>query len=320
LRNYARHTPDCWDGNWEQAGFHSEKGKSVFHPILDELSQQIPGMGYPVKRSTGAPASFSLPLPVELYLFLTDSHHYHIGCFQHPDDSLQEALDRIVTRCIPYLVSRGITLDLGCGIGGTTSLLADHAFPVLGVDPGRQQVHFATRTLRPRRNMAFAVLGLQDLLSYRKKIANFFDNIIATEILQFFPSLEQFFQGCRRFLRPEGVLIINDFATIPDLPWGKVPYHRHGAIRSAAEAAGLHVEEQQEMTSRVEPTLDRLIDEMNEKQEPYILRFGNSHPDAVEAMHEHIFQWEQVRRGFGFGDLIYESTVIRLPGEYPANE
>ncbi|MHC4945011.1 MAG: class I SAM-dependent methyltransferase [Planctomycetota bacterium] len=253
-------------------------------------------------------------------MFLTNSHHYHIGYFQNPEDSLQEALDRIVIRCIPYLVPGGKTLDLGCGIGGTTSLLADHAFPILGVDPGWQHVHFASQTLRPRKNMAFAVLGLQDLLSYRKSITNFFDNIIATEILQFFPSLELFFQGCRRLLRPSGVLIINDFATIPDLAWGKVPYHRHGTIRTAAEAAGFHVEEQQEMAARVEPTLDRLIDRMNEQQEPYIVRFGNSHPDAVEAMHEHIFQWEQVRTGFRFGDLVYESTVFRLPGEYPAHE
>lgn len=226
----------------------------------------------------------------------------------------------MVTRSIPYLVPGGKTLDLGCGIGGTSSLLADHAFRILGVDPGWQHIYFANQTLKPRNNMTFAILGLQDLQSYGDKFTAFFDNIIATEILQFFPSLERFFKDCCKLLHPNGVLIINDFATVPDLVWEKVPYHRQKTIRAAAEAAGLHVEEQQEMSARVTPTLDRLIDRMSEHQESIIARFSTSHPNVAHAMHEQVFQWEQLRAGFNFGDLLYESTVCRKPGERSTHE
>jgi len=199
-------------------------------------------------------------------------------------------------------------------------LLADHGYRILGVDPGWQHIFFATQTLKPRNNMAFSILGLQDLLSYRKKFNAFFDNCIATEILQFFPDLDKFFLGCRRLLRPGGMLIINDFATIPVLAWEKVPYHKRGSIRVAAEAAGLIVTEQREITAQVAPTLDRLIEGMNGLSGSKLTRFHNAYPNVDAAMQEQIFQWEQLRAGFMLGDLVYETTVCRLPGDRPADE
>ncbi|MFH2001362.1 MAG: glycosyltransferase [Planctomycetota bacterium] len=55
----------------------------------------------------------------------------------------------------------------------------------------------------------------------------------------------------------------------------------------------------------------RLIETMHAKEEPIVRRFGSRHPDIINAMHEQIFQREQVRTGFRLGDLAYEDAGHR---------
>lgn len=317
LENYASQGLNSWDQFWEQTGIPWGKGKPAWNPVLLEMMRKLPDVGSHVgtniKRSVTSRTATALSLPLQLYRQVTESYHYHIGYFDDTDDSLKDALDRLIIRSIPHLIPRGKSLDLGCGIGGTTSLLADHAFPCLGIDPAAEQILFASRTLSPRKNLAFAVLSFDDLFNGKNAFNGFFDNIVTTEILQFFPDLDPFFKGCSKLLRPEGVLIVNEFATIPSLPWERVPYHQLGRISEAARAAGFIVESRETISEHVAPTLDKLIHEMHARTDAILSDFESDYPKVKEEIQDQIALWENITLGFENGDLAYESFVCRQP-------
>jgi len=281
---------------------------------LNTNNQQLDG-GKDDERSAALKA---LPQPLHLYEFLTGSHHYHFGCFQDPGEPIVRAMDRLVFRFMPLLVPGGVTLDVGCGIGGTSSLLAGCGFPTVGIDPAGSSINFAKLTVNSRENPRFAKMNVQDLMQGLSIEPGRFDNIVMIEALQHIPSLEELFLWCFSACRPGGVVVINDVVTIPALQWSKVPFHRRGAVRAAGEAAGLEVVEEQEITSAVIPTLDRLISLLEASQKQVVSFFGGARAKVNDEISELIHQWEQLRTGFINRDLAYETVVLRC-GKAPAD-
>ncbi|MFH0945618.1 MAG: class I SAM-dependent methyltransferase [Planctomycetota bacterium] len=264
------------------------------------------------KRPESAAESIrALSQPLHLYEYLTHSHHYHFGCFKDPQEPLASAMDRLVLRCVPLLVPGGRTLDVGCGMGGTSALLAASGFPTVGIDPEGGSIDFARRTLDQQTRLVFSVMGIQDLMNGRAHGLGPFDNIVIFEVLQYLPPLLELFNWCCSTCRPGGVVVINDVATVPDLGCRNVPFPRQGALRAVGEAAGLELIESQVITSSVTPTLGRLIGLLEESREETVSFFGAERGGVEDEISELISQWKELRRGFANQDLVYETVVLR---------
>jgi SAM-dependent methyltransferase len=255
----------------------------------------------------------AIPQPMHIYEYLTRSKHYHFGCFKNPEEGLPSALNRLILRSLDHLVSGGTVLDVGCGLGGTATLLADRGFPTFGIDPCHRAVGFANLNHDGRKNPAFFILSFQDLITACRKENLCFDNIIMTEVMQFIPALDKVFEDILSLISPAGVVVINDVVTVPELNWTEVPFHRQGKLGSAGADAGLSIVECKVITGEVAPTLDQLIKMLSESRTSTQSFFEDVRPCVDDEITELLHQWEQLRKGFANGDLAYETVILRRP-------
>jgi SAM-dependent methyltransferase len=120
-------------------------------------------------------------------------------------------------RCL----SPGCVLDIACGVGYGTRLLADHGAgvrAVLGVDRSVAAIDYA----RVRYGRAGVEFRVSDAFAFRA--AGGFDSIVSLETLEHLEDPERFLAGLAAMLRPGGMLI----ASVPTTPSVDVnPHHRH---------------------------------------------------------------------------------------------
>ena len=96
-------------------------------------------------------------------------------------------------------------LDLACGEGYGSALLARHADSVTGVDVAQQAIDHAKRAYGKLRNAQFAV---GSAVSIPAEDASF-DVAVSFETLEHIHEQEQFLAELQRVLKPDGVLIIS---------------------------------------------------------------------------------------------------------------
>src|SRR5512145_1008403 len=98
-------------------------------------------------RSVGGDRSamviLALPHPLHLFEFLTRSGHYHMGLAPAEGEPLSRAMDRLISVCLARLAPGSRVLDVGSGLGGTVTLLAQAGFRAVGVDPDWRAVAYA---------------------------------------------------------------------------------------------------------------------------------------------------------------------------------
>ena len=102
------------------------------------------------------------------------------------------------------LVRGARVLDLACGEGYGSFLLADQAGHVTGVDISQQAVDHA-RTRYQRDNLEFAVGSAADIPLEDDS----FDRVVSFETLEHLAEQEEMLAEFRRVLRPDGLLIIS---------------------------------------------------------------------------------------------------------------
>lgn len=96
--------------------------------------------------------------------------------------------------------------DIGCGGGLTCEPLARLGATVTGVDPSPASIAAA------RRHAAQSGLDIEyvngttdDLISGGRR----FDCVLALEVIEHVPDLEQFLEGCRTLMKPGGILVLS---------------------------------------------------------------------------------------------------------------
>jgi trans-aconitate 2-methyltransferase len=96
----------------------------------------------------------------------------------------------------------GLVLDLGCGPGNNTELIADHwqAARVIGVDSSLNMIEAARSRERPGR-LEFLVADIRDWRPSQPV-----DVVLANAVLQFFPDHMELLPRLASFLAPGGVL------------------------------------------------------------------------------------------------------------------
>ncbi len=117
------------------------------------------------------------------------------------------------------LAGSDLVLDLGCGMGEVTRLLAQRARSVIGIDLNEELLNFA-RKENKLSNVEYLSADERDLSSLKLPIA---DGIWSSFAAAYFPNLTPILQGWLSCLKPSGwiaVVEINDlFAHIPVEPW-----------------------------------------------------------------------------------------------------
>ena len=130
-------------------------------------------------------------------------------------DHLPALYDRfaslVETELHTYLAFRlpragGRAVDLGCGTGVHSALLAQHFTEVLAVDLSEPMLAYASRH-RPRSNVRYEHRDLAEVTPYRD---GQFDFVFSAYTLHHVPDLELALIEVRRLVRPGGQLVVVD--------------------------------------------------------------------------------------------------------------
>lgn len=107
-------------------------------------------------------------------------------------------------RCVSELVKGKIVLDIACGTGYGTQMLADTAKKVYGIDVSKEAVDYAAKNY-PHKNVHYKQgdarkIALQD---------NSVDVIVSLETIEHIPEPEVFVNEVKRVLKKDGLFIVS---------------------------------------------------------------------------------------------------------------
>ena len=258
-----------------------------------------------------ASALLELPQPLHLFEFLTGTGHYHYGLFSW-NEELPQALERMAMAGVAHIEPGARVLDVGCGLGGTSDLLAQKGYDVLGIDPCPRSIGYArSRFRRSRANFLqtdFASFATEAFAT--EGGGRHFDALLFIEVLQHFPSLPDFFAFCDRLLDVGARIVVLDLAVVPVLPWSKVPCHRVGALAEMAGHRGYEVVERTNLTYDTLPTLPSFLQEMERRREEVVAYFQRHRPGVRRELAQLMRHMRAVHTGFRMGDLVFEFSVF----------
>jgi len=127
---------------------------------------------------------------------------------------------------LEYINTDKTVLDIGCGMGYGSYLLASKAKKVKGIDISKEAIEYARRTYK-RNNLDFYLLDIQNI----KKFQNRFDVVVAFEVIEHLKKENQvrFINHIYEILRRRGILFISTpnkfFSLSTQRFYGKNPYH-----------------------------------------------------------------------------------------------
>jgi len=257
-----------------------------------------------------APARLAaLPQPLHLFEFLSGNQHYHFGCHLTPDEPSRIAQDRMSLWGARCFLPGSAVLDVGCGLGGTSRLLAAHGLRVTGLDPEAPLVDYARARSGPRVRFVTGTLE-QHAEPHGRDRVRAVDGVLAIEVLQHFPALADFFGPCRRLLRPGGALVLHFVALNVDVPWPRVPFHRAESVLAAARSHGFDLRIEVDLTAAVLPTLPELLGSLRERRTEIVAAFASA-GRAVEAeIDELAFQMSLLQEALEGRQLSYRALAF----------
>ena len=98
-------------------------------------------------------------------------------------------------------------LDVGCGGGQNSFVLAKCGARVTALDPSRAQLDYAKRLCEGQRDRIDFVRGrAKELTAFRKET---FDIVFSSLSLDFVDNIGEFFRQARRVLKPKGLLVFS---------------------------------------------------------------------------------------------------------------
>lgn len=263
-----------------------------------------------VPQIAGDPLRAPLPRPLQVFQRLTGTAHYHFGYFDGGSQDLGRALDRLALLDTERCDHDAPVLDAGCGLGGTTALLADRGFQVVGIDPCLHSIRFAQARTRPGARVRHVAARLED---YAPTSGRVFGTILMIEVTQHFDCLGQALTLAGRVLRRGGRILVKDIFTRRRHPRERVPYHAHRELDAAVAQADLDVVSRCDLTARVVDTLPLLRARIER---------GRSSPIPSSngpSLHAELFELDAglaaLADAFRTGEIAYESLLLEGSGQ-----
>ncbi|XP_068612580.1 malonyl-[acyl-carrier protein] O-methyltransferase-like [Brachionichthys hirsutus] len=129
----------------------------------------------------------------------------------------REVVDRITTFMHKKTLKRfNLAVDVGCGSGQMTTLLAPHFSQVIGVDVSAAQLEMALSNKKPA-NVTYRQCPAEELPFVSGEV----DLVTAVAAVHWFDQ-EKFFQEADRVLRPGGCLAVVSYGIDMELEYGDV--------------------------------------------------------------------------------------------------
>jgi len=141
--------------------------------------------------------------------------HIHLGYYGNPPQpqDFRASKARLVHEMVRWagldqLPPGARLLDVGCGLGGSTRILArDYGFQVLGISISPQQIHRAQELTPDHLSCRFAVMDALDM----GLADGSFDVVWAVEVGPHIANKQGFINGLLRLLKPGGQLVMADW-------------------------------------------------------------------------------------------------------------
>lgn len=251
----------------------------------------------------------SLPHPLHLMASLTGTAHYHFGDFLDPGASFAAALDQMVASAAAHLPAAGHVLDVGCGLGGATRILARRGLACLGIDPCAAAIDFARATAPADAAPRYEVTGFLDGTSPVQR----FEGVLFLEVLQHLPALDLLLERSLALTAPGATLVFSDLFLDVELPWRDAPFHRREALAAAAARHGFAVVGQHALPERVLPTIGHLLRALDRQEAALIARHQRTHRDVRAQIRELAGHCEALGAALANGDATYQIVVLRRP-------
>lgn len=253
-------------------------------------------------------SSATLPHPLHLFERLGGSRHFHLGSWSQPTrevDALAQAMDRTSGLCLDWLPPGARVLDVGCGMGGTALLLAEHGCDVVAVDPCERSIAHARAAPTPR-PPRFVCGRLDDLPALRLEP---FDALLLIESSHYFHSVEDLGLA-RGLLRPGGTLVSLSVVRCARAARASLPFHEQGGLARVGAALGFVVRRQEELTRTVVPWLRAFRRRLEAERQALIEGLGGARPEIGREIADLRHQLASLEDGFTRGRLAYELTIL----------
>jgi len=143
-------------------------------------------------------------LTAEVQARIESFYHSHSGYFEMLRGyETAEHFHHYLRYMTPYAESHPRALDLGCGTGFSTALLAELGFRVFGIDLSKQLLPLS-RPFRQKKGPRYLVgSGLQIPLA-----DDAFDIVGSYDVIEHIPDVDLFLREAIRVLRPGGIIVI----------------------------------------------------------------------------------------------------------------
>ncbi len=223
-------------------------------PLVLGGEQEVPPLPRPGPwrrlAETWSPRRVKVSLSLRFYAEVLGLEHLHYGLWDGEPLSLEglKTAQQRYAETLAEWIPRGTrsVLDVGCGLGTFARMLAQRGFAIEGLSPDPyQQQAFSQRVQAP-----FHLVRFQEFVPQHP-----FDLIVMSESVQYI-WLDRLFPAVRR-VAPQGHLLLADYFRLPvqgELPRGSG--HDLRAFLAEAQRQGLVLEQQEDITDRVTPTLD----------------------------------------------------------------
>lgn len=185
-------------------------------------------------------------------------------------DSAYIGLMALVLELLTQTVSKtGSVLDAGCGLGYLSDAIATAGFHVVGVDPSRHSIEYATKRFN---TIDFHTRTLEQYAADDRN-ASHFDAVVANMVMHATPQLDTFVTSAARVLRPGGSFIV----TVPHPCFFLTRVKAASAPPDYSEQCGLMI--------------------------PFRIHGGRAHPEHVPYFHRTIETYSEAINRAGLKDL-----------------
>lgn len=261
-----------------------------------------------------------LSTPFQLFRYVTDSEHLHYGLYESPDEPMAAAQERHMHLLLQWIpVSAARVLDVGCGIGGTSVVLAARGHRVYGCAPDEPLIDYA-RALALEHGVEdrceFHTQRLQDVPAG----AGPFDAVLGQESLQYLHPLAPAMRHIARLTRPGGRVVAGD-QILRALQYRSLcQFHDGASILAAGAAAGLRLLHHGDVSPQAVHQVPAALRALHDLRAEILGFFRPAHPDIEHHLDVCVRNSGVEGDFFRRGHLGYEHFVWERPAEPHGHE